>query len=130
MYILLCADGSYYTGSTWDLEKRMWEHQNGQGANHTRKHAPVQLVYCEHFDQVADAYAREKQVQGWSRKKKAALVAGDSNALHRLANCRNESTHVGFGSAQPPGFGSAQPAATPRSLSGAEGGSARGSSDA
>ncbi len=43
MYILECADGSYYTGSTWDMEKRLWEHQNSQGANHTAKHLPVPI---------------------------------------------------------------------------------------
>jgi putative endonuclease len=69
MYILECADGSYYTGSTWNLAKRLWEHQNGQGANHTKKHPPVKLVYCEEYDRVEDAFRREKQVQGWSRRK-------------------------------------------------------------
>jgi putative endonuclease len=97
MYILKCADGSYYTGSTWNLEKRLAEHQSGLGANHTRKHLPVQLVYCEETDRIEDAYQREKQIQGWSRKKKEALMAGDTNALHRLAACRNE-THYAFAS--------------------------------
>jgi putative endonuclease len=123
MYILECADGSYYTGSTWNLEKRLWEHQNGQGANHTAKHLPVKLAYCEEGDSIEAAYRREKQIQGWSRKKKQALMAGDSNQLHRLAACRNasHSCNVGFG------FGSAQPTpqsaspSTSRSLSGAEG---------
>jgi putative endonuclease len=99
MYILLCADGSYYTGSTWNLEKRLWQHQNGEGANHTRKHLPVKLVYCETYERISDAFAREKQVQGWSRKKKEALMAEDANELHRLAVCLNETSHVGFGSA-------------------------------
>jgi putative endonuclease len=111
MYILECADGSYYTGSTWNLEKRLWEHQNGQGANHTAKHLPVKLVYFEEGDRIEDAYHREKQIQGWNRKKKLALIAADSNALHRLAECQND-THwlrrVGFGFAQPTS-GSAQP---------------------
>ena len=91
MYILECADGSYYTGSTWNLEKRLWEHQNGQGANHTSKHLPVKLIYCEEGDSIEAAYRREKQIQGWSRKKKQALIAGDANALHRLAECGNNS---------------------------------------
>jgi putative endonuclease len=69
IYILECNDGSYYTGSTKDLERRLWQHQNGLGANHTAKRLPVKLVYCEFFDRVADAFDREKQVQGWSRKK-------------------------------------------------------------
>jgi putative endonuclease len=69
MYILECADGSYYTGSTWNLEKRLWEHQNGEGSNHTKKRLPVKLAYCEYYERVEDAYNREKQIQGWSRKK-------------------------------------------------------------
>jgi putative endonuclease len=105
MYILECADGSYYTGSTWDLERRLWEHQNGLGANHTVKRLPVTLLYCEECERIEDAYAREKQIQGWSRKKKQALMAGDMNQIHSLAECRNEShcRNVGFGSAQPTG---------------------------
>jgi putative endonuclease len=91
MYILKCADGSYYTGSTIDLERRLWQHQNGLGANHTAKRLPVTLVYCEFFEYVADAFYREKQVQGWTRRKKEALIAGDSNGWHELAVCQNES---------------------------------------
>ena len=131
MYILECADGSYYTGSTWNLEKRLWEHQNGQGANHTAKHLPVKLAYCEEGDSIEAAYRREKQIQGWSRKKKQALMAGDSNQLHRLAACRNAShscnVGFGFGSAQPTSQPTSQSASQPaspstsRSLSGAEG---------
>lgn len=85
MYILECADGSYYTGSTWHLEKRLWEHENGLGANHTKKHLPVKLVYCEYYDRVEDAFHREKQVQGWSRRKKQALIEGDKDKLIEYA---------------------------------------------
>ncbi len=91
MYILECADGSYYTGSTIDLERRLWQHQTGVGANHTAKRLPVKLVYCEFFEHVADAFKREKQVQGWTRQKKEALMAGDSNLLHQFAECQNDS---------------------------------------
>ena len=91
MYILECVDGSYYTGSTIDLERRLWQHQNGLGANHTAKRLPVNLVYCEFFEHVADAFKREKQVQGWTRRKKEALMAGDSNMLHQFAECQNDS---------------------------------------
>jgi putative endonuclease len=91
MYILECADGSYYTGSTIDLERRLWQHQNGLGANHTALRLPVILVYCEWFDRVSDAFYREKQVQRWTRRKKEALIAGDSNGLHELVVCQNES---------------------------------------
>jgi putative endonuclease len=49
MYILLCSDGSYYTGSTIDLERRLEQHQNGEGANHTKRRLPVTLVYYEEY---------------------------------------------------------------------------------
>ena len=91
MYILECVDGSYYTGSTIDLERRLWQHQNGLGANHTAKRLPVKLVYCEFFEHVVDAFRREKQVQGWTRRKKKALMVGDSNLLHQFAECQNDS---------------------------------------
>ena len=74
MYILKCADESYYTGSTVNLELRLEQHQNGEGANHTRKRLPVELVYYEEYQNIAEAFYREKQVQGWSRKKKEALI--------------------------------------------------------
>ena len=120
MYILKCADNSYYTGSTWNLEKRLAEHQAGLGANHTRKRLPVELVYCEECERVEDAFAREKQVQGWSRKKKEALMAGDMNALHRLAECGNE-THFAFDSAQATDLDQSADIGRSRSLSGVEG---------
>jgi putative endonuclease len=85
MYILECADNTYYTGSTWDLEKRFWEHKNGLGANHTKKRLPVKLVYYEEYERVDVAFYREKQVQGWSRKKKKALICGENKQLPQLA---------------------------------------------
>jgi type I restriction enzyme S subunit len=85
MYILQCADGSYYTGSTTNLELRLAQHQAGEGANHTKKRLPVKLVYYEFFDRIQDAFYREKQVQGWSRKKKEALIKGDYELLKRLS---------------------------------------------
>lgn len=81
MYILLCSNGQYYTGSTNDLERRIVEHNNGEGANFTRKHLPVELIYYEEFDRVDEAFYREKQVQGWSRKKKEALITGEHKKL-------------------------------------------------
>lgn len=91
MYILLCADGSYYVGSTINLERRIRQHQNGEGANFTRTHLPVKLVYYEEFDRIDEAFHREKQVQGWNRKKKEALINGQLNNLHELSECRNKS---------------------------------------
>lgn len=89
MYILECADGSYYTGSTNDLDARVIEHQNGEGANYTKKRLPVRLVYFEEYDRIDDAFYREKQVQGWSRKKKQALINGEFHKLPSLSRSRS-----------------------------------------
>ena len=91
MYILECADGTYYTGSARDLEKRIWEHENFLGANYTKKKHPVRLVYHEEFCRIDEAFYREKQVQGWSHAKKKALIEQDFRQIHKLAECRNES---------------------------------------
>ena len=85
MYILKCSDGSYYTGSNVDLERRLSQHQNGEGANYTKKRLPVELVYFEEYSSIADAFYREKQVQGWSKKKKEALMNGEYEDLKHLA---------------------------------------------
>ena len=108
MYILLCANGNYYTGSTIDLERRLQQHQLGEGANFTRKHLPVKLMYFEEFERIDEAFYREKQVQGWSRAKKEALIKGERNKLHELSECKNEtasrlrSKTMPFDSAQGP----------------------------
>ena len=88
MYILECCDGSYYTGSTNNLEKRLEQHQNGEGANHTKKRLPVKLVYYEEFQRIDEAFYREKQVQGWSRAKKLALIEGRLSELPELSKSR------------------------------------------
>jgi putative endonuclease len=85
MYILECADGSYYVGSTRNLKRRVWEHNEGIGAKYTARRRPVKLVYAAEFENVAEAYAREKQVQGWGRAKRQALIRGDYEALPELA---------------------------------------------
>ncbi|MCZ2356894.1 MAG: GIY-YIG nuclease family protein [Bacteroidia bacterium] len=92
MYILKCANGAYYTGSTQNLERRLEQHQAGEVANFTKKHLPVTLVYYEEYQRIDDAFYREKQVQGWSRAKKEALINGKTNLLHKLAECGND-TH-------------------------------------
>ncbi len=103
MYILECSDGSYYSGSTKDLKIRLEQHQNGFGANHTAKRLPVVLLYYEEFQRIDEAFYREKQVQGWSRNKKEALIENNYSDLEKFSECQNESHHKnGFGSAQPP----------------------------
>ncbi len=91
MYILECANGFYYVGSTIHLKKRIAEHQRGLGANFTAKHLPVKLVYFEEYESIGNAFHREKQVQGWNRKKKEALIYGMKEELHGLATCKNKS---------------------------------------
>ncbi|WP_194850799.1 GIY-YIG nuclease family protein [Nonlabens antarcticus] len=85
MYILLCSDESYYTGSTNNLEKRLIEHQSGLGANHTKQRLPVTLLYFEEFERIHLAFYREKQIQDWSRVKKEALIQGLTDNLKRLS---------------------------------------------
>lgn len=85
MYILQCSDGSFYTGSTIDLEKRLKEHSSGNGANHTKKRLPVELVYYEEYPRIDYAFNREKQIQKWRRDKKYALIQDDKYLLPELA---------------------------------------------
>ena len=85
IYILECADGSFYTGSTNDLPRRIAEHEQGIGANYTRERLPVRLVFAEESESIAVAFQREKQVQGWSRAKKRALIEGRMSDLALLA---------------------------------------------
>ena len=89
MYILRCSNGKYYTGSTKDLDLRLAQHQAGEGANYTKSHLPVKLVYFEEFQNIADAFQREKQVQGWNRAKKEALINGEYDKLPELSNGKN-----------------------------------------
>jgi putative endonuclease len=88
MYILECADGSYYVGSTKNLERRVTEHLSGLGSRYTSGRLPVKPVYGEEYDNIADAYAREKQVQNWSRAKREALINGNHDTLPILAKKR------------------------------------------
>lgn len=96
MYILKCSNGKYYTGSTNNLELRLLQHQNGEGANFTKKHLPVELVYYEEFSRIDEAFYREKQVQNWNRQKKEALINGEFNKLQDAAKCINESNSGNF----------------------------------
>ena len=90
MYILECADGSYYVGSTKDLEHRLLEHQDGRGARYTTRRLPVKLVYFEEYNHVAEAFEREKQVQNWSRAKREALINGNRETLPAFARKKFE----------------------------------------
>jgi putative endonuclease len=85
-YILECSDGSYYVGSTVDLERRVAQHDAGEGAAYTRRRRPVRLVWAAEFQRIDEAFAFEKRVQGWSRRKRRALIEGRWDALPELAS--------------------------------------------
>jgi putative endonuclease len=85
MYILRCSNDQYYVGSTHDLDKRLAEHQSGEGALFTKKHLPVELVYYEQFQKIVEAFEREQQVKGWNRKKKEALINNHPELLPELS---------------------------------------------
>ncbi len=94
MYVLQCNDGSFYTGSTNDLARRIEQHKNGEGAEYTKLHLPIKLVYYEIFDRVDLAFKREKQVQKWSRAKKIALIKNDIELLKQLSKSKNNEQKV------------------------------------
>jgi putative endonuclease len=86
LYILRCADGSYYVGTArMGLEQRVAEHNGGYYGGYTSTRRPVTLVYAEHFPMITDAIEAERQIKGWSRAKKEALIAGDWDRVSQLA---------------------------------------------
>ncbi len=86
VYILKCNDDSYYTGHTDDIEKRLAEHIHGQMPSYTTTRLPIHLVFSQEFMRREEAIAAERQIQGWSRKKKEALIAGNWKMLVHLSN--------------------------------------------
>lgn len=88
-YILLCADNSYYTGQTDDMETRLAQHHAGGHCLYTAKRRPVRLVWCETFPTRNEAKTAELQIKGWTRAKKEALIRGDFDSLRDLARKRN-----------------------------------------
>ncbi len=100
VYILRCRDGRYYTGVTNNVEKRFYEHQNGLIAScYTRGRRPVKLVAVEEFDKIIDAIDKEKQIKGWTRKKKQALINNNYGALPKLSmNRQSQNPHPSTGS--------------------------------
>jgi predicted GIY-YIG superfamily endonuclease len=90
VYILRCADGSYYTGHTDNLESRLAAHERGEipGYTQTKTRRPVELVFAEEFPSREDALGCERQIKGWSRAKKEALIARDWARLVDLARTR------------------------------------------
>jgi putative endonuclease len=85
VYILKCSDDTFYVGSTVDLERRLFQHREGLGAVYTARRRPVELVWAGEFERVSEAFAFEKQVQGWRRDKRIALIEERWDDLPELA---------------------------------------------
>ena len=97
VYILKCSDNSYYTGITNNVERRLTEHQQGLNREcYTYNKRPVELAFNAEFNDVAQAIAFEKQVKGWSRKKKEAIIKDKWEDLKKLSECQNESNFKNF----------------------------------
>jgi len=90
VYILQCSDGSLYTGSTYNLNKRIWDHQQGLGGQYTKSRLPVKLVYAEEYYRIDEAYIRERQIHGWSRRKKFALIDNRESDLPSLSKSKRD----------------------------------------
>lgn len=86
VYILECSDGSYYTGSTDDIGKRLWQHEQGVApSSYTYSRRPLKLVWTsDETARYSEALKWERQIKGWSRAKKQALIRGDFNAIHEI----------------------------------------------
>jgi putative endonuclease len=85
MYILECSDNTYYTWSTIDLDRRLYEHNSWIWANYTKERLPVKLVYCENHSRIDEAFHREKQIQNWSHIKKRVLIEWDFDKISSKA---------------------------------------------
>ena len=87
IYILRCVDGSYYTGLTRrSIADRVDQHNTGEVEGYTHSRRPVELVFTETYDRILDAIARERQIKGWTRRKKEALIRYDYEGLPELAS--------------------------------------------
>ena len=95
LYILRCADGSYYTGTAcYGVERRIAEHTAGAFGGYTAQRRPVTLAFSQWFDRITDAIAAERQVKGWSRAKKEALIRGDFESLPQLSKRRQSHASI------------------------------------
>jgi putative endonuclease len=102
LYILRCADGSYYVGTTRSsLDSRVAQHNAGMFGGYTQSRRPVELIFSQWFDQITDAIENERKLKKWSRAKKEALIRGDFASLQQLA--KRKSPHP---SRRPPAAGS------------------------
>ena len=95
VYILLCSDNSYYTGSTTALEQRLADHQSGRYCGYTSRRLPVRFLWSEEFEDIRDATALERKVKKWTRAKKEALMRGDFKMLQLLSQSTKTKLKLG-----------------------------------
>ena len=97
VYILKCSDNSYYTGFTNNIDRRFDEHNYGVNKEcYTYNKRPLELVFCTEFNDVNQAIAFEKQVKGWRRKKKEAIINDNWDDLKKLSECLNETNYNNY----------------------------------
>jgi len=95
VYILKCSDESFYVGVTSKLDDRLNEHQMGKYPEcYTASRLPVHLAFVRDYETANEAFRFEKQIKGWTRKKKEALINGDITKLKSLSICRNSTSHL------------------------------------
>ena len=92
-YILRCSDGSFYVGSTDDVQERLLKHKSGRASTWTAARLPVKLLYQEVYETQEMAIQRERQIKKWSRAKKKALIAKETVALKRLSASKQKRHH-------------------------------------
>src|SRR5258706_2788491 len=92
VYILECSDGSYYTGSAANFSQRIWQHETGSSSSsYTYSRRPVKLVWAsEETQRYSEALKWERQIKGWSRAKKQALIRGDFDAIHEIVKAERK----------------------------------------
>jgi putative endonuclease len=94
VYILRCNDGTYYTGITSDISKRLFQHETDDSLHsYVSRRKPFELVFIDSFDKPLSAISREKQIKKWSKKKKESLIKSNWVNLKKLSECRNDTHH-------------------------------------
>ena len=97
VYILLCADDTYYTGISANLEMRLIFHKIARkNSTYVSKRLPFKLVYYQQFMSISQAISWEKHIKNWSKKKKEALINENWEQLQEYSRCKNDSSHENF----------------------------------
>src|SRR3954464_15903 len=99
-YMLHCADRKFYVGHTDDLDVRIAQHMSGEFGGFTSTRLPAKLVWCDEFPSRYEALCAERQIKGWSRAKKLALIRGDWKLIAELARCKEEKDRASTASAR------------------------------